>query len=58
MGLHVPSMNKLVASLYLPHWSPMAALRLVYRGSRSMRGMVLGAFGLSELELQRPHWSC
>ena len=37
-------MYKLMASLYLAHWSPMVALRLVYRGSRSMRWAALEAF--------------
>ena len=39
-------MNRLVASLYFPHWSPIAAFKLVYKGSRSMRGTELEALGV------------
>lgn len=36
-------MNKLIASLYLAQCSPIAAFRLVYKGSRSMRWALVGA---------------
>ena len=37
-------MNKLMASLYFPQLSPIAAFRLVYKGSRSMRWAALTDF--------------
>ena len=37
-------MNKLSACLYLPQLSPIAAFRLEYNGSSSMRWTVLEAF--------------
>lgn len=40
----LPSMNKPTASTYLPQLSPTAALRLVYKGSRSMRWAALLGF--------------
>ena len=36
----IPSTKSLMASLYVPQLTPMAAFKLVYKGSRSMRGAV------------------
>lgn len=41
----VPVRNKPTASIYLPQLSPMTALRLVYKGSKSMRCAALEGFG-------------
>lgn len=39
----IPSIKRLIASLYLAQFSPIADLRLVYRGSKSMRCALLAA---------------
>ena len=40
----IPIINVLIASLYMTQWSPTAAFRLVYRGSRSSRWTVFVGF--------------